>query len=74
MVEESTQDLKVPTEATREEEQQDSEDEEDHDIHGDHENEEEQPTTILITLEQLKVLFKMNRLDFTELVATKKGH
>ncbi len=74
MVEEPTQDLKVLTETTREEEQEDSENEEDRDIPDDHENEKEQLTVVLFTLEQLEVLFKMNRFDFTELVATlKKG-
>jgi hypothetical protein len=37
MVEEPAQDLKVPIEAIKEEEQEDFENEEDPDIHGDHE-------------------------------------
>jgi hypothetical protein len=41
----------------------------DRDSHEDHENEEEQPNIILFTSEQLKVLLKMNRPDFNELVA-----
>jgi len=79
IVEKPTQDLDVPFEGIREEEQEDSEedrdvhDEEDCDVHDDHENEKEQPTIILFTLEQLEVLFKMNRLDFIELVVALKG-
>ncbi len=73
MVEEPTQDLDVPSEAIREEEQEDSKEQGDCENHDDHENEEEQPTTILFTLEQLEVLLKMNRPDFTELVAALKG-
>jgi hypothetical protein len=41
--------------------------------HGDPKNEEEQPNIVLFTLEQLEVLFKMNRPDFIELVAALKG-
>ncbi len=37
------------------------------------ESEEEQPNTVLFTLEQLEVLLKMNRPDFNELVAAFKG-
>jgi hypothetical protein len=40
MVEEPTQDLEVPCEAIREEEQEDSKKQEDHENHDDHENEE----------------------------------
>jgi hypothetical protein len=72
-VEEPIEDLDVPSEAIREEEQEDYEKQEDRDNHDDHENEEEQPTTVHFTSEQLEVLFKMNRLDFTELVAALKG-
>ncbi len=39
MVEEPTQDLDVPSEAIREEEQEDFEEQNDHDNHDDHENE-----------------------------------
>ncbi len=39
----------------------------------DHESEEKQPNTIIFTLEQLEVLLKMNRPNFTELVTTLKG-
>ncbi len=41
--------------------------------HDDHGNEEQQLTTILFILEQLEVLFKMNRPDFNELVMALKG-
>jgi hypothetical protein len=40
MVEEPTQDLEVPSEAIREEEQEDCEEQEDHENYDDHENEE----------------------------------
>jgi hypothetical protein len=73
MVEEPTQDLEVPSEAIREEEQEDSENEEDHDVHGDHENEKEQANTVLFTSKQLEVLLKMNRPDFMEFVVALKG-
>jgi hypothetical protein len=73
MVEEPTQDLNVPLEAIREEEQEDFEEKEDQENHNDHENEEEQPTQVPFTPEQLEVLFKMNRLDFNELVTALKG-
>ncbi len=65
--------MDVPSKAIREEEQEDFEDQEDCDNHDIHENEEEQPTLVLLTPEQLEVLFKMNRLSFTELVAALKG-
>jgi hypothetical protein len=73
MVEQPTQDLHVPPEAMREEEQNNFEDEEDHDSLEDHENEEEQPNTVLFTPKQLEVLLKMNKPDFNELVAAFKG-
>jgi hypothetical protein len=73
MVEKPTQDLEDLIEAIQEEEQEDFEHEEDRDIRGDHENEKEQPNTILFTPEQLEVLLKMNRPDFTELVTALKG-
>jgi len=73
VVEEPTQDLNVPPEAIREEEQKDSKDEGDRDNLDDHESEEEQPNAVLFTLEQLEVLLKMNRLDFNELVTALKG-
>ncbi len=67
MVEKPTQDLDVPSEAIREEEQENQENLDDH------ENEEEQPTIIIFTPEQLEILFKMNRPGFTELVTVLKG-
>jgi hypothetical protein len=51
MVEEPTQDLEVPSEAIKEEEQEDSKKQEDQENHDIHENEKQQPTTILFTLE-----------------------
>jgi hypothetical protein len=56
MVEEPTQDLDVPFEAIREEEQEDSKKQKDRENYDDHENEEEQPTMVLFTQEQLEVL------------------
>jgi len=73
VVEEPTQDLDVPPEAIREEEQKDSEDEGDCDDLNDHEGEEEHPSVVLFTPEQLEVLLKMNRPNFNELVAALKG-
>jgi hypothetical protein len=74
MVEEPTQGLDVPSEAIREEEQDYSEEQEDHENHKDHEIKDEQPTTIFFTPKRLEVLFRMNGLDFTELVmALKRG-
>jgi hypothetical protein len=73
MVEKPTRDLNVPSGAIKEEEQEDFEKEEDQENHNDHENEKEQPTPILFTPEQLELLLKMNRPDFSELVAVLKG-
>jgi quercetin dioxygenase-like cupin family protein len=73
MVEEPTQDLEVPFEAIKEEEQDYFEEQEDQETHNDHENEGQQLTIVLFTLKQLEVLFKMNRPDFTELVVALKG-
>jgi len=73
VVEEFTQDPDVPPQAIRGEEQKDSENEEDRDSHEDRENEEVQLNTVLFTPKQLEVLFKMNRLNFNELVAALKG-
>ncbi len=73
VVEEPTQDLDVPPEAIREEEQKGSEDEGDYDDLDDHESEEEQPNAVLFTPEQLEVLLKMNRPNFNELVVALKG-
>ncbi len=74
MVEEPTQDLNVLIEAIKGKEQKDSEKHEDRENHDDHGNEKEEPTTVLFILEQLKVLLKMNKPDFTKLVlALKRG-
>ncbi len=73
MVEKPTEDLENRIKAIRKEEQEDSEHEEDRDIRGDCENKEEQPNTVLFTLEQLEVVLKMNRPDFTELITAFKG-
>jgi hypothetical protein len=73
MVEKPTQYLDVPSEAIREEEQKDSKEQGDRENHDDYENEEEQPPTILFTLEQLEVLLIMNRPNFNKLVAPLKG-
>ncbi len=73
VVEETTQDLDVPPEPMKEEEQDHSEDEEDRASLEEHESEEEQPNGVLFTSEQLEVLLKMNRPDFSELVEVLKG-
>jgi hypothetical protein len=73
VVEKPTQNLDVPPEAIREEEEKGSEDEGDCDNLDDNESEVEQPNAVLFTPEQLEVLFKMNRLDFNELVVALKG-
>jgi hypothetical protein len=58
MVEEPTQDLDVSFEAIRKEESEGYEEQGDCDSYDDHGNEKEQPTTILFTPEQFKVLLK----------------
>jgi hypothetical protein len=73
VVEEPTQNTDVPPQAMRGEEQNVSKGEEDCDSHEDHENEEEQSNAVLFTPEQLEVLLKMNRPDFSELVTAFKG-
>jgi hypothetical protein len=73
VVEKPTQDLDVPSEAIREEEQDDLEEQEDQENLDDHESEEEQPTRIFFILIQLEVLLKMNRPDFSKLVVALKG-
>jgi hypothetical protein len=67
MVEEPTQDLEIPLNVIREEEQEDQEN------HNDQENEGQQPTIVLFTLKQLEVLLKMNRPNFTKFVMAFKG-
>jgi hypothetical protein len=56
MVEKPTHDLNVPSKTIMEEEQEDSKEQKDHDNCDDHENEKEQPTIVLFTPKQLKVL------------------
>jgi hypothetical protein len=73
MVEEPTHDLKVPPKFVKEEEPKDSEDQKVQEEQDDHESEKEQTSTVIFTQEQLEVLLKMNRLDFSELVAALKG-
>jgi hypothetical protein len=73
VVEETTQDLDVPPEPMKEEEQDHFEDEEDRASLEEHESEEERPNGVLFTPEQLEVLLKMNRPDFSELVEALKG-
>jgi hypothetical protein len=73
MVEEPTQDPKVSPEFVGEEEQEDSKDQEVQEEHNDHGSEKEQTSMILFTPVQLEILFKMNRPDFSELVAALKG-
>jgi hypothetical protein len=67
MVEKPTQDPEVPLEFVGKE-HEDSEDREVQMEQDDHGNEEEQISTVLFTQEQLEVLFKMNKPDFSELV------
>jgi hypothetical protein len=67
MVEEPTPEQEVPPESIREEDLEAQED------HGDPESEEEQPSTVFFTPEQLEVLLETNRPDFSELVAALKG-
>jgi hypothetical protein len=66
MLEEPTHDRKVPLESIGEEELEAQKD------HDDPESEEEQPNIDLFTPEQLEVLFKMNKPNFSELVAALK--
>jgi hypothetical protein len=73
MVGKPTQDLNLPSEAIRQEEQEDFEDEEDYDNHDNHENEKDQPTIVLFNPQQLEVLLKMNRPNFTKLFTALKG-
>jgi len=61
MLEEPNEDCVVPPESIGEEDQDEPE------------SEEEQRSSVLFTQEQLEVLFKMNRPDFSELVTAFKG-
>jgi len=67
MLEELGEDRLVPPKSIREEEPRTREDQNEPKI------EEEQRSSVLFTQEQLKVLLKMNRPDFSELVAALKG-
>jgi len=67
MLEKPTEEQVAPSECIGEEEPRTQEDQDEP------ESEEEQRSSVLFTPEQLEVLLKMNRLDFSELVATLKG-
>jgi len=67
MLEELNEDRVVPPESIREEERRTWEDQDEP------ESEEEQRSLVLFTQEQLEVFFKMNRPDFSELIAALKG-
>jgi hypothetical protein len=67
MLEKPNEDRVVPPESIGEEEPITREDQ------YEPESEEEQRSSVLFTQEQLGVLRKMNRLDFSELVAALKG-
>jgi len=66
MLEEPIEDQIVPPKSIREEKPRTREDQDEL------ESEEEQRSSVLFTPEQLEVLFKMNRPDFSELVAAFK--
>jgi len=66
MLEEPNEDRVVPPESIGEEEPRTPEDQ-------DEPESEEQRSLVLFTQEQLEVLFKMNRPNFSELVAALKG-
>jgi len=67
MLEEPIEEQVVPSESIGEEEPRVPEDQDEP------ESEKEQWSSVLFTLEQLEVLLKMNRPDFSELVAAFKG-
>jgi hypothetical protein len=67
MLEEPIEDRVVPLKSIREEEPRTREDQDEP------ESEEEQRSSVLFTPEQLEVFLKMNRPDFSELVAAFKG-
>jgi len=67
MLEEPNEDRVVPPESIGEEEQRTREDQDEP------ESEEEHWSSVLFTQEQLEILFKMNRPDFSELVTALKG-
>jgi hypothetical protein len=66
-MEELAEDRVVPPESIGEEEPRPRED------HDEPESEEEQRSLVVFTQEQLEVLLKLNRPDFSELVAALKG-
>ncbi len=67
MLEEPNEDRVVPPKSIGEEEPKTREDQDEP------ESEEKQWSSVLFTQEQLEVLLKMNRPDFSELVVTLKG-
>ncbi len=67
MLEEPVENRIVPSKSIREEEPRTREDQDEP------ESEEEQWSSVLFTPEQLEVLLKMNRPDFSELVVALKG-
>ncbi len=67
MLEEPIEEQLVPSESIGEEEPRTREDQDEP------ENEEEQQSSVLFTQEQLEAFLKMNRPDFSELVAALKG-
>jgi len=67
MLEEPNEDCVVPPESIGEEEPRTQENQDEP------KSEEEQRSSVLFTQEQLEVLFKMNRPDFSELVTALKG-
>jgi hypothetical protein len=67
MMEEPTEDRVVPPESIAEEEPRAREDQDEP------ESEEEERSSVLFTPEQLEVLLKINRPNFSELVAALKG-
>jgi len=67
MLEEPNEDRVIPLESIGEEEPKTEEDQDEP------ESEEEQRSSVLFTQEQLEILLKMNRPDFSELVVALKG-
>jgi hypothetical protein len=67
MLEEPNKDCVIPSESIGEEEQRTREDQDEP------ESEEEQRSSILFTEEQLEVVLKMNKPNFSELVVALKG-
>jgi len=67
MLEEPNKDYVIPSKSIGEEEQRTREDQDEP------ESEEEQQSSILFTKEQLEVVLKMNKPNFSELVVALKG-